>query len=142
MKEIVVHASVAVKWVVEEAHSDKAALLLDCDARHAPEHWLAEAVNVLWSRVFRGDLSAADAEERMIALLRAPVVGRPIAPLMTRAFALSVAQRVTIYDSLYVALAEALDVPLVTADERLIRQLSSDPILAKRVVSVGDLPAR
>ena len=47
------------------------------------------AVNVLWSKVFRGDLSAADSEERMTVLLRAPVIGTPIAELMARAFAIA-----------------------------------------------------
>lgn len=139
MKEAVVDASVAVKWVVEEAHSDKAVLLLGYDARHAPDHWLAEAVNVLWAKVARGDLSAADAEERIAVLLRAPVVGKPIVPLMPRAFAISVACGVTVYNSLYVALAEVLDVPLVTADARLIRGLSGDAELGRRVVSVAEL---
>jgi predicted nucleic acid-binding protein len=45
-----------------------------------------------------------------------------------------------IYDSLYVALAEARDIPLVTADKRLIRRLADDAALAKRVVWVGDFP--
>jgi predicted nucleic acid-binding protein len=136
----VVDASVAVKWVVEEDHSAKAMLLLGLDARHAPDHWRAEAVNVLWSKVFHGDLSAADAEERMTVLLRAPVIATPIADLMPRAFAIAVAHMVTIYDSLYVALAETRDIPLVTADERLIRRLSGDVALAKLLVWVGDLP--
>jgi len=63
---VVVDASVAAKWLVEEDHSAVAALLLDYDARPAPDHWKAEAVNVLWSKVVRGDLTAADAEERMV----------------------------------------------------------------------------
>lgn len=141
MREAVVDASVSAKWVVEEDHSAKAALLLQCDARHAPDHWLAEAVNVLWSKVFKGDLTAADAEERMIVLLRAPVIGTPVADLMPRAFAISMAQTVTIYDSLYAALAEKLNVPLVTADERLVRRMSGDAALGKRMVWVGDLSA-
>jgi predicted nucleic acid-binding protein len=57
--------------VVDEEHSAKAAILLGFDACHAPDHWRAEAVNVLWSKVLRGDLTAADAEERMTVLLRA-----------------------------------------------------------------------
>jgi predicted nucleic acid-binding protein len=136
----VVDASVAAKWVVEEDHSAQAALLLDWDARHAPDHWLVEAANVLWAKVFHGDLTAADAEERTTVLLRAPVIGTPIASLMTRAFAISVAQRVTIYDSLYVALAEKRGIPLVTADERLIRNLAGDAAMAKLIVWVGDIP--
>jgi predicted nucleic acid-binding protein len=141
MREVVVDASVSAKWVIEEHDSDKAALLLAYDARHAPDHWQAEAVNVLWSKVFRGDLTAADAEERMMLLLRAPVVGTPIQELMPRAFAISVANMVTIYDALYVALAEKRNIPLVTADERLIRRMSGDITLAKQLVWVGDLSA-
>ena len=106
MRQAVVDASVAAKWVVEEEHSAKAALLLGFDACHAPDHWLAEAGNVLWSKFFHGDLTAVDLEERMAVLLRAPVIGTPIASLMPRALAISVACVVTIYDSLYVALAE------------------------------------
>lgn len=139
MREVVVDASVAVKWVVEEAHSAKAALLLQCEARHAPDHWQAEAINVLWAKVFRGDLIAADAQARMEVMLRAPVVGMPIASLLPRAFAISVAHTVTITDSLYVALAEKRDLKLVTADKRLIRCLADDTALGQRMVWVGDV---
>jgi len=138
MSQAVVAASVAAKWVIEEEHSAKAALLLDFAVRHAPEHWLAEAINVLWAKVLRGELTAPDAEERTV-LLRAPVTGTPIAGLMPRAFAISAARMVTIYDSLYLALAEKRDIPMVTADERLIRKLSGDAGLAKRMIWVADL---
>jgi predicted nucleic acid-binding protein len=140
VKQVVVDASVAAKWVVEEQHSAKAASLLECETLHAPGHWRAEAVNVLWAKVFRGDLTAADAEERMVVLMRAPVADTPVPELMPRAFAISVALSVTIYDSLYVALAERRDIPLVTADERLIRRVAGDADLGKRVIWVGDLP--
>lgn len=139
MSEFVVDASVCVKWVIEDDHSAKATELLQCEARYAPDHWQAEAVNVLWAKVFRGDLTAADAEERMAVLLRAPVRGTPIAGLMPRAFAISLAHSVTVYASLYVALAEKRDIPLVTADERLIRRLSGDTALGQHMVWVGDL---
>lgn len=40
MRLAVVDASVAAEWVVEEAHSDRAVLLLlGFDAQHAPGHW-------------------------------------------------------------------------------------------------------
>ncbi len=139
MTEIVVDASVAVKWVVEEAHSPQAAQLLRYDARHAPDHWQAEAVNVLWAKVAYGDLAPTDVRERMEVLLRAPVIGAPIAPLMPRAFAISVALGVTVYGSLYIALAEQRDITLVTADEQLIHRLSGDAALRRRVTWVGDV---
>jgi predicted nucleic acid-binding protein len=141
VKEVVVDASVAAKWVVEEAHSASAALLLNHDTLHAPAHWRAEAVNVLWAKVFRGDLTAADAEERMLVLNRAPIVDTAVAGLMPRAFAISVAHSVTIHDSLYVALAEQRDIPLVTADERLVQHLSGDADLGRRMVWIGEISA-
>ena len=139
MKEVVVDASVAVKWVIEEEHGDQALSLLWCDRRHAPDHWLAEAANALWPRVLDGELTAEDAEDRLGTLLGAPVVGSPIARLMPRAHAISVARRVTIYNSLYVALAEKLALPLVTADQVLIRRLSGDAALAQLVMWLGDI---
>jgi predicted nucleic acid-binding protein len=117
MRAAVIDASVAAKWVVEEAHSAQAALALKLDARHAPAHWLAEAVNVLWAKVSRGDLTAADAEERVAVLLRAPVTAAPLEGLVPRAFAIGVARGVTIYDALYVALAEKYDIPMVWVGE-------------------------
>ena len=138
MKQVVVDASVAAKWVVEEYHSNRAAQLLSLDARHAPSHWRAEAVNVLWAKVFRGDLTATDADERMSVLLRAPIIDTPIEALMPRTFAISVARTITIYDGLYVALAEKLDIPLVTADQRLIRKLADDAALSKLMIWIGD----
>jgi predicted nucleic acid-binding protein len=126
VKAAVVDASVAAKWVVEERHSAEAVLLLDYDVLHAPDHWRAEAANVLWSKVFHGDLTAADATERLAVLMTAPVTETPIARLMSRAFEISVAKMVTVYDALYVALAEQRGVPLVTADERLVRRMDQD----------------
>ena len=134
-----VDASVSAKWVVEEDHSSQAITLLQCEERHAPDHWQAEAINVLWSKVFKGDLTAADAQDRMMLLSRAPIIGTPIAELMPRAFAISVANSITIYDSLYLALAEKRNIPLVTADKSLIRSMSSDAVLAKRLIWVGEL---
>ena len=138
MKQAVIDASVAAKWVVEEDHSDHAVRLLSLEARHAPSHWRAEAVNVLWAKVFHGDLTAADAEERMGVLLRAPIIDTPIEILMPRAFAISVARMVTIYDGLSIALAEKLTIPLVTADQRLIRKMSDDATLSKLMIWIGD----
>jgi len=52
-------------------------------------------------------------------LLDLPLVVYPTAPLLRRGWELH--DNVTAYDSCYVALAEALGCPLVTADQRLAR---------------------
>ena len=121
MTSAVVDASVAAKWVVEEEHSARAATMLSYDALHAPAHWRAEAANVLWAKVFRGDLTGPDAEERLGVLMRADIIETDIVKLMPDAFAIALTSMVTVYDALYVALAASRHIPFVTADERLIR---------------------
>ena len=125
MKAAVIDASVAAKWVIAEDHSDRAAALLDCEQLHAPDHWLAEAVNFVWARAFRGELDAGDAAERAQALTQAPVIGAALPGLMPRAFEIATARSVTVYDALYVSLAEKLGLPLVTADRKLVRALAA-----------------
>jgi len=140
MRQAVVDASVAAKWVVREEYSAQAERVLGFEARHAPDHWRAEAVNVLWAKIFRGDLSVVDARERMAVLQRAPIIETPVAALMPHAFEIAAARMVTIHDALYVALAEQRDLHLITADQRLVRRMAGDPALAKRMVWLGDLP--
>jgi len=133
----VVDASVAVKWVVEEPDSAAAAGLLAGTLLHAPAHWLAEAAHVVWWRALRGEFDRDDAAERVAVLGRAPVRSHDLAGLLPRAFALALAHRVTVYDSLYVALAERLGVKLVTADLRLIAAVGGGGVEVIGVAALG-----
>lgn len=93
---------------------------LSAEVCHAPHLIDAEVGNVLRRHVLRRDLTAADAE----TLLRASVPLIDHRHEMTGALATSawaLRSNVTFYDGLYVALAAALAVPLLTADERLSR---------------------
>jgi predicted nucleic acid-binding protein len=55
------------------------------------------------------------------------------------AFAIAAGCRVTIHDSLYAALAQRLNVPLVTADRKPQRTLAQDKAMAGKLIWVGDL---
>jgi hypothetical protein len=52
-------------------------------------------------------------------------------------FVISVSHAGTIYTSLYVALTEKRDIPMVTADVRLIGRMSGDAALAKCMIWGG-----
>lgn len=60
MRTIVVDASVAIKWVVEEEGSDAAAALADQDLT-APSLLMVECANVLWVKARRGELTSSEA---------------------------------------------------------------------------------
>lgn len=76
-----------------------------------------EAVAVLRRRWLAGDLHDERFAQGVAFLLAMPIERFPVGPFMPRAFELRA--NVTAYDATYVALAEQLDCPLVTADRRL-----------------------
>ena len=78
-----------------------------------------ETVAVLRKRWIAGDLSDRRFRTAVEDLLALPITRFPTGPLMTRAYELRV--NVTAYDASYIALAEGLACPLLTADARLAR---------------------
>lgn len=135
-----VDASVAVKWVVAEDHTEAALRLLNqAESLLAPTHWLAEAANALWAKTVRGDLSDSEAQERVVFLAGAPIATTPLDRLAAVAMAIALRMRITMYDALYLALAEQHRTPLVTADSRLFEAASRDRGLRGVIRWIGDL---
>ncbi|NUS65170.1 MAG: type II toxin-antitoxin system VapC family toxin [Saccharothrix sp.] len=83
----------------------------------APEILDAEALRVLRRMARRGEIPEAEATRHLEHIATAPVVRVSVRVLMRRAWAMRHA--VSAYDALYVALAEELDVPLITCDKNL-----------------------
>ncbi len=114
---VVVDASVALKWVLDEPGKDAADALLDEDLI-APSLWLLEAANVLWQRRRRGELTATQAHARLDELYNAPVATLPIEDYLRAASDLAALLDHPVYDCVYLALAVAEDSYVVTADRR------------------------
>lgn len=62
----------------------------------------------------------------------------PATSLFQEAFEIGCRLNIAIYDACYVALAESLRCPLVTADEPLVRRLAEEGL---PVLYLGDLPS-
>ena len=82
-----------------------------------PDLLRVEVTSVLRRRVMTGHLTPEQADVALGDLLDLPITVFPTAPLLRRIWELR--QNLTAYDGCYVALAEAVDSPLVTADHRL-----------------------
>lgn len=85
----------------------------------APDLVDVETVSVLRRRWRAGDLTARRFRSAVVDLLSLPIVRVPTGPLMIRAYELR--SNVNPYDATYIALAEGLSCPLVSADARLAR---------------------
>ncbi len=115
----VVDASVAVKWVVRETDSDRARLLSQATLE-APDLLPVECANILWKKVQLGDLRPGEAAERWELLRRAPVYLTASGELLPSALRIALDLKHPVYDCLYLALALRREIPLVTADRRLL----------------------
>jgi predicted nucleic acid-binding protein len=89
------------------------------DDLSAPHLILAEAANTLRGYELNGVITSDTAAAAYTDLLRVPVALHDYEPLAGRIWELR--NNMTIYDAWYVALAEALEVPLATLDVRLAR---------------------
>jgi predicted nucleic acid-binding protein len=126
---LVVDASVAVKWLVYEPDTDKAEALLElCRVGKyqpvAPELLVAEVGSVLWKRVRQGNMDAGQAELQLGRFIRIRPVLKPLLDLVGQALKLALIHQHSIYDCLYVALALEAQCELVTADEKVFRTFS------------------
>lgn len=138
-KAVVVDASVAVKWVVEEAGSDRSARLLKGRILYAPDLLFVEAANALWAMHRRRALPGEAPAEALSRLLRAPLTVMESALLVERALALATALAHPVYDCVYLSLAAEVAAPLVTADKRLLAAAALDPDARRLVVALGSI---
>jgi predicted nucleic acid-binding protein len=126
----VVDASLAVKWLVSEVHSDKAYGLARSWAQAemqpvAPYLMPVEVANALHRRVLRKEITLDAATRLVEGLLASGIELRE--PQRIHSMALGLADRLrqdAVYDAHYLALAETLGCELWTADERLYRAAS------------------
>jgi predicted nucleic acid-binding protein len=129
---LVVDASVAVKWYLDEVASAPAReLLVSDDLLAAPEFMQVEAASVFWKRVRQGQMSgdAAALAARRLRVVIDTWVGH--ADVVPGALDLASALDHPVYDCVYLAAAERLDGTLVTADARFAARLAGTPWAAR-----------
>jgi predicted nucleic acid-binding protein len=124
---IVVDASVIVKWFIPEAGDIPAkALLAAGDELIAPELARIEVASALIRKGLRDEVAAADVASTLRAWFRAVGEGQifllPNSEDIAAAATLALELRHPLPDCLYLAVAERLDVALVTADRAFARR--------------------
>jgi predicted nucleic acid-binding protein len=140
VSRLVVDSSVVIKWFVPEVHSDDALRYLDPDLeRNAPELLLAEVSNILWKKVGRSDLTAAEANKIAEDVEQADVNIHPLRPLFGPGLRMALATGRSAYDCIYLALADSLSTRVVTADRRLYNALQGSPY-SRLILWVEDGP--
>jgi predicted nucleic acid-binding protein len=130
----VVDASVLAKWFLhhQEPDRDRAIALRDLHISgrskiHIPQLALLEVLNAIRFSAKADEEDGATALEALQDLhLEIKTID---ADVFRKANAIAWAYKITIYEALYVALAEQVGYPLITADERMINKLKGHSIV-------------
>ncbi len=95
---------------------------------------LKETCNALWKRVMRGEVEGEMASRVVEELMRWEILKlADQRELIEEAFKIAIRRKITLYDSLFIALAKAMDIPLLTSDERQSKAASEEGVEVIRV---------
>ena len=130
----VLDASVVTKWFVERNEPDRERALalkeIHVSGRsiiYVMELTFLEVLNAIrfgsGTKEEQGARAIAGLVELQLEIVRTDF------PLLRKANAIAWAYKITIYDALYVALAEQVGYPLITADEKMITNLKGHSIV-------------
>jgi len=127
----VIDASVGIKLFVDEVYSDKVQTLFNKLAAdipaifYVPDLFYIECTNILLKYTRRFGRSLADSRADLLDLGRLALRVVSTAELMDDALLLAVEHDITAYDACYAVLASRLELPLITADEKLVKAVSA-----------------
>lgn len=97
------------------------------DEVHAPDLLPVECANALWKYIRSEQYLLNHARQDLLDLLGLDIHWTPTGDVLPSALEIAAARAITAYDACYVALAEHLNLPLLTADNRLAAKLAGSP---------------
>ena len=128
----VVDASVLVKWFMEEEDRDRALALRQLHTSRRSAIFVSELtfLEILNAIRYSSKSKEGDGAEALHVLQDLRLQVKPTDfDLLRKANAIAWAYKITIYDALYVALAEQVGYPLITADDVMVKKLKGHSIV-------------
>ena len=128
-RETLLDTSVVVKWFVPEEDSEKALSLrrahVDRELQlYAPEVLLMELANALR---YSSEFSAGEIVEALETPFELNILLVPFSlDALNLAVTLGMEHDLAVYDAYFLALAQAMEIPLITADRRLLSRLTAE----------------
>ncbi|QEE16157.1 type II toxin-antitoxin system VapC family toxin [Promethearchaeum syntrophicum] len=126
VKNIIIDASVIVKWFIDENDSDKAEII--------KEQFINEKINIIIPALLNFEVLSALKYSKLFNLEELNSVGESIEnygfniimirdEIREKMIEFAINHDISIYDASYLALAEKFKTQLITADEKIIKKL-------------------
>ena len=121
---LVIDASVLIKFYVPETLSDKAEGLLTRVEQGdvmllAPDLIYPEVGNILWKKQRIKELTRSEVEEITDAIVSLPLKIEASKLLLPLAIDIGIAYKITLYDAIYISMARVYEIKMMTADRKL-----------------------
>jgi predicted nucleic acid-binding protein len=104
---------------------------------YVPDLFYVECANILWKHVQRSGHPVGKAQQDVQQLCLLRLHRTATADLASDALQIALAHAISAYDACYVALSRRLGLPLVTADDALIRKLAGAPFTILRLADLS-----
>ncbi len=124
MSALCVDASIAIKWVIEEAGTQEALELRKGAKLIAPDLLISECASILWKKVQRKELRKDEALLAARLLQGAEIELVPTRSLLEATAQLAIELAHPAYDCVYLAVAMERGCRFITADDRLLRKIA------------------
>jgi predicted nucleic acid-binding protein len=122
MADYVVDTTIVMTYLTASHYTPNASAFFDqvtaTDQLFAPEFCLAECTNVFWKEVRFGNMPFESAQSALTDLHKMPLTTVLIKPILDQALDVGLRRQLSVYDSLFIVLAQKYQCPLLTLDEK------------------------
>lgn len=120
---VVVDTSILIQAFINDPHTARVRTLVKSAFElhieiHVVDFTLLECQNIIWKRVMFHGLSLPAAYQALHGLRATVLAAYQSLPFAERTLDIAVQHNLSVYDSAFIALAEALTFPLITDDQR------------------------
>lgn len=122
--DCVVDTSVLIQAFIRDSETARARsvvnqILLNAAFRvHTVEFTLVECANVLWKQTRFHGVDRAGVRQSLTNILALPLIVEPLANVLPSALVIAMDSGLAVYDSVQIALAQRLQLPLLTVDRK------------------------
>lgn len=128
----IVDASVVVERLIRNTYTPNAQALfqraLHRDKFFIPEFGFIECVNVLWKSVRFQNMPLTQAQTLIRDLKQLPLQFTEVDDILEPALNIGIKYQLAVYDSIYIALAQKLNKPLITLDQKQSNAAQSEGV--------------